>query len=1099
MNIKRLCTLVLLGGLCWSAANVHATDVAGRPLKASVLAKPNLLIGYDDSTSMDAEVLFDTNEGMLYWSISANTAWFPDGTLISAGDDYAYLFPEPLVTPALLRLSSNGGIPPTRQFAFARSSAYNPLYYDTMATYKPWSAGYYDNALHRFSDANPVAVLSHPVWGTEPQNLTTTWCVANLFTFRNGMIVDKEQRTGTNCATIEPVDRTIYSSGVEHVTIAYYPATFWQVESCAVVTGDANCAYAPGRTKTLKRYEIKVGNSFPSGRSYADELQNFANWYQYHRKRRLMMPAALGTVLEIVGGMRVGTVAFHATKAPTMYDVDTVDQASNFLAATGEIYKVIGTSGTPTRPTLNYIGQQFMTNRQVVQYACQRNNAVIATDGYPSSLAVEPPSYDQTTWGSGAPYATTEKKTMADLALAYYTLNLRPDLATGRVPTSAADANPDLHMNTYGLSLGVKGTLWPASAVPAASTTAYPWPLLSVSSGKPAGLDELWHATINGRGQMYLATNPTNTAAALQSAFDDMQAQVGGQAGASVSSINLAHGDNQAYVTNYNVKGWMGELSAHTISSATGVVNTSKLWSASDLLAARDWTTRVIATFDGRQGTRLLPGSSTLATLLNPGNVYGNTGSVMNYLRGERTGEGTTWRKRYGLLGALINAAPVVSSEDSVVYQAGNEGMLHAFDSKKGSELWAYIPYNVLPALGKTTQRSYRFSTLLDGTPTLVDTGSKKILLGGLGTGGSGWYALDVSKPGDITSSSALASRALWEFPNADTSPDVRNTLGLAVGAPRIVRIKGSNTWTALVSSGYNNAAQDGKGRLFLLDAGTGVVQATLVANAGVASIDPGFAQFTPYYEDDGSVQYVYGGDELGNLWRFDLVDRTVKRLAVLKDANGTAQPITAAPALVQHEGQRVVFVGTGRLLGLNDLSTTPDTQSLYAIADGTELTNPRGKLTQQIYNASADSLTSNSVNWTGSRGWYIDLPSGEVVNTTPALGFNALVAVTNKSAIADCSASSRHYVIDMRSGSSMTGIGYVGKTLSNTDMSSRMTLLRTSGTAAGSASGSSTTNCGTGGIAGMTTTASGQTQTQSLNLCQAIPSRKNAWTEIRR
>ena len=54
---------VLLG----MTVNSHATGIAELPLKASVLAKPNVIFGLDDSGSMDSEVMLYTNDGALWW------------------------------------------------------------------------------------------------------------------------------------------------------------------------------------------------------------------------------------------------------------------------------------------------------------------------------------------------------------------------------------------------------------------------------------------------------------------------------------------------------------------------------------------------------------------------------------------------------------------------------------------------------------------------------------------------------------------------------------------------------------------------------------------------------------------------------------------------------------------------------------------------------------------------------------------------------------------------------------------------------------------------------------------------------------------------
>ena len=59
--------------------------------------------------------------------------------------------------------------------------------------------------------------------------------------------------------------------------------------------------------------------TFPSGRTYAAELQNFANWFTYYRKRKLMLAGSMGQVLSQVRDVRGGIVKFNATSAVTMY------------------------------------------------------------------------------------------------------------------------------------------------------------------------------------------------------------------------------------------------------------------------------------------------------------------------------------------------------------------------------------------------------------------------------------------------------------------------------------------------------------------------------------------------------------------------------------------------------------------------------------------------------------------------------------------------------------------------------------------------------------------------------------------------------------
>ncbi len=69
----------------------------------------------------------------------------------------------------------------------------------------------------------------------------------------------------------------------------------------------------------------------------------------------------------------------------------------------GIFYETNGNGGTPTRETLKYIGEQYRNNNGVIQYACQRNNAFIVTDGFANNGGVTPPVYNKATWGAACP------------------------------------------------------------------------------------------------------------------------------------------------------------------------------------------------------------------------------------------------------------------------------------------------------------------------------------------------------------------------------------------------------------------------------------------------------------------------------------------------------------------------------------------------------------------------------------------------------------------------------------------------------------------------------------------------------------------------
>jgi len=1100
MNVRQLHAIALsIAGACAAGSAAAATNVATLPLKASVLAKPNVVFSMDDSGSMDAEVMIDGHfQGWFYGNYN-NATLYPGGVPRTGSASYDwnmfYLFPNGTGTGNKVYGDPNQqygyAIPPTPELAWVRSAAYNTIYYDSTKTYVPWSPAYVNSALSSFGNATTTSAKSHPTLGSTTMSLTSN--VTNTgsdwrFTFTAGMTIPSGASNvsclwGTTPGSPLGSAYTVpTSNGMCKASMSYYPATFWQRESCTV---DGTTCVTNWDGQTLKRYEIKSGNSFPSGRSYAAEIQNFANWFQYYRKRRLMLANAMGNVLEDINGLRLGVVAFNANASPTMYDADSTVPASNRLAVSGIFYNNEGGGGTPTNTTMSYVRGEFDTNTNVIQYACQRNASFIITDGFSNDSFVAPPAYNAATYGSGSPYQTTSASSLADKALAYFTLRLRASggssLPAGKVPSgdplaTNPDTNTDLHLTTYALTLGMKGTIFPSATDPFVVAPTWPAP----ASNTATMIDDLWHATINGRGEMYLATDVDATAQAIRQGLTAILSQTGAQGGVAVSTVNLVRGDNRAYFGTYNPAGWVGDVTAHPIDPATGVIDAStELWSASSLLTARSWATRVIASSNGSSGVGFT--AAAVGGLVNPGNVWGTTTDVIDYLRGNRTLEGSTFRRRSALLGGVVNSEPAVDRANKVVYVQSGEGMLHAIDTDPataGTELWAFVPYSVLGNIGATVDRAYAFKTQLDGSPTLGTYGTNQTLLvAGTGAAGRSFHALDVTSPRSLNEA-GVAAAYKWQFPAAGDAT-TQAKVGQALGRARIVKTS-SDGYVVLVTSGHNPTG-DGKGRMWMLNASTGaVIQEFTTAVSG----ESGLAQVDGYVENDGTVRYVYGGDLLGNVWRFDLVGKGAPQLlAVLKDGSSNLQPVTATPALTEIDGKRIVIVGTGRLLDITDFGSSR-VQTLYAIADGSTLSNARSGLVQQVYTRGATpEVTANAVDWASTRGWYMDLPAGEQANTQPAVAYGAVAFTSNTNGGSDCTASSYLYVLDLLSGSTFPGAAFVSTSISTTANSSGVTALATTGN----------------GIVGSGQDNDGNPWREPLVTTNVITPAKNAWREIRR
>jgi len=348
------------------------------------------------------------------------------------------------------------------------------------------------------------------------------------------------------------------------------------------------------------------------------------------------------------------------------------------------------------------------------------------------------------------------------------------------------------------------------------------------------------------------------------------------------------------------------------------------------------------------------------------------------------------------------------ASRVGTVYMGTNDGMMHAFAASDGTERWAYVPSMVIPNMWKLASTSYGSNhvNFANGSAVTTDiycpqncggatdgTASaswRTILVAGLNGGGRGYYALDITVP--------TAPTFLWEFTTTAGIGKVKDDdLGYSFGQPIVTR-KADGTWVVLVTSGYNNTSPgDGFGYLFVLDANTGAIISKIGTGVGGVS---GLAKIAGWNDEPAGnkVGYVYGGDLLGNVWRFDINSATAAAVgtgAVMKFAtlfSDTAatlpQPITTAPVLGKVVNKRIVFVGTGQYLQPGDLTTT-QRQTQYAIKDDNAtvtLVNPRTSLVNPTLTNNPDGTATRvatpdasgaKVDFLTGRGWFVDFPDG--------------------------------------------------------------------------------------------------------------------------
>ncbi|TXH29249.1 MAG: pilus assembly protein PilY [Burkholderiaceae bacterium] len=122
-----------------------------------------------------------------------------------------------------------------------------------------------------------------------------------------------------------------------------------------------------------------------------DKKTNYANWFSYYRKRFLLMRTAMGHAMSgLDDSYRVGFASIHEnnfTDGGTLNFLGVKDfdasQKTKFYAS---LYGTNPRGATPLRKALantgRYFGNRLKDQTDPMEYSCQRNYALLTTDGY---------------------------------------------------------------------------------------------------------------------------------------------------------------------------------------------------------------------------------------------------------------------------------------------------------------------------------------------------------------------------------------------------------------------------------------------------------------------------------------------------------------------------------------------------------------------------------------------------------------------------------------------------------------------------------------------------------------------------------------------
>lgn len=505
---------------------------------------------------------------------------------------------------------------------------------------------------------------------------------------------------------------------------------------------------------------------------------------------------------------------------------------------------------------------------------------------------------------------------------------------------------------------------------------------------------------------------------------------------------------------NSNDNTWFGFVTSDTLSTtgdATpnadwGVVAGKNKTTADKLSEITDISTRLILSYDllGSSTDKGIsfkwanftetpdPASTASAKMwLNNGTV-GTAASILgdtrgedrlNFIRGDRSKEALNdtsaasikFRNRKHIQGDIVNSTvwyvgepasgyPIASYKSfsntyrtrlPMVYVGGNDGMLHGFSAKDGTEKIAYVPHGVIQNLAQLTDANYNHRYYVDGSPMSGDVnlgavGSpdwRTFLVGTLGAGGRGYFVLDVTKSGPKDASSPVpndfvegsasalvvmdktAAAAVDAVPPAKPAdPNAHPDIGHILGEPtvsesnqqRVLQITQMNDgrWAFISGNGYNSINENPVLLIQYLDGDKSLKTIQPSDPACPAAMKPkGNGLSTPQLLDvngDSIPDMVYAGDLCGNVWKFDISSTTASNWSVAfsgsplftaqytNAATGSSsrQAITTAPVLRPNRkaGGLMVAFGTGRNLTEGD-RTDKSVQTVYSVLDNTRYT----------------------------------------------------------------------------------------------------------------------------------------------------------------
>ena len=958
-RIGRAFLLLILLSILY--APVISADISQTPLFLTGGVDPNIMFIIDDSGSMMWETMPDDLTYFFGSSSAQRLHWvFPPISNLHGNEYSGVSWRIPF-----FRLDNNGNI--SDFAARVRSSHNNPVYYDPAVTYRPWvnSDG---------SEMLPSPPTDAP----------------------NRPLFDGTVTGNTDFGRVDLTNDMTYAlwrrddGGTSNASLDFYPAVYYFYNGGGVASA-SNYTYVEIKEENApffghgreNRSDCENASEATPSCTYDEEIQNFANWYTYHRSRIFTARGGIGRAFVDLGeNVRVGyaSINYRRTSTGTLDGMtgqrSVIRGVRPFTGADrnsfyDELYmRPIPADGTPLRRALDGVGQYFSQSdvrgpwsctpgvdtpgeSSADHLPCRQSFAILMTDGFATGGSGWDAAHNNrkaNTDGSTAqnttnehpsdsnldfeyepkdPYQDEFADTLADVAMYYWKRDLRSDLPN-RVPVTSRNPAFWQHMVTFGVGLGVEGAISYADALAAvADGTEIEWPdpnYSTVNCGEVAGacsarIDDLLHASINGRGGFFSTSDPDVFARELSETLKSILDETESSAAAVATNTTRLVDGSLIYQARFDSRDWSGEIRAYPIQVDGSVIYTPEQWasyyqsrypllpippfpgwSTNDANKIPSHSVRKIFTWNGTLGIPFTEAQwDNLSTAQQDALVGSDDEPVgkqrLNWLRGEHV---AGMRSRSAVLGDIVNSDPLIVgvpnfryellpttapgqstyqtfradnfNRKRVLYVGANDGMLHAFDANRidlsntdgGTELFAFMPASVFDHIAELTDPEYSHRYYVDGSPIVGDAYVNLYGDGAewrtilIGTYGAGGRGVFAL---DVTDPDTFnQANVLWEF----TDPD----LGYTFGQPTLVRMA-NGKWAVVFGNGYGS--DNHKAMLFIVDVESGTLIKKIDTGVGTSMSKNGLSTPALLANSNRTIITAYAGDLLGNLWKFDL------------------------------------------------------------------------------------------------------------------------------------------------------------------------------------------------------------------------------------